>query len=87
MPAFVGVAINVVGVPLQILVVAVVIATLAVTTGFTVAIKLFDKLVAFETQAAFESIEQVTKSLFAKVVVLNVAPVCPATVVPFIFQV
>ena len=60
MPPFVGVAVNVTLVPLQIVVAVAATATLGVTALFTVIVKAFEVAFAVVVQPAFDVITQET---------------------------
>ena len=80
-----GVAVNVTLVPAQIAPEGLaIILTLAGKFGFTVIIiALLEAGEPVKHGLAFEVITTVTESLFAKVVVVKVAAVCPDTFTPF----
>ena len=83
-PPFTGVGVNVTEVPAQIVVAVSAILTVVVTVGLTIIVTEFEVAVGAERQVAVEVITQVTIFPFARVVLVNVAPVPEFT--PFTFH-
>ena len=81
-PPFVGLAVKVTLAPAQIAVLGALIATLGVTLVFTVIATAFEATVSGLLHKLEDVKTQVTKSLFAKVVLLNVVAFAPETLVP-----
>ena len=83
-PSFVTEAVKVTLVPEQMVVVAAVIVIVGVTDALTVIAISLEVAVAVVTQLALEVSKQVTLSLFAKVLLVKLAPV--PTLLPFTFH-
>jgi hypothetical protein len=81
----VAVAVNVVGVPAQMVVLDVLIDTDGTTIGLIVNVTTLEMALSGVAQAAFEINRQVITSLFVKVVELKEAELVPTTV-PFLLH-
>jgi hypothetical protein len=81
----VAVAVNVVGVPAQMVVLDVLIDTEGATTGLIVNVTALEMALSGVAQAAFEINRQVITSLFVNVVELKEAELVP-TKVPFLLH-